>query len=310
MSKEFLQMTTDTDGTGGVGAWIPAEHFSDLILDGVVAYGQLSGKISRMNYDLAAGNGAVVKVRTVSPRTASPTQTTGCLSTVSTTFNDVPITIKPYGDMDVVQEWDRYRAKGDMVGMIVNEMSKALARSRDELIYDAIAASGATTVDTTASWASTRTTDSCCNFAFDIYNTIIDARQELMGAGYNPDTVLIHPYAASYLYYKENGNVPAVGDIMPLVKYGSDGYISSIAGMKVIEMKCAVSKVSDGALDDADANTAFVIDSSRAVGEAWGMRPKFHEFYDGQCNNTELTVWTYWGCDTLDAGAIRLIQNP
>ena len=95
---------------------------------------------------------------------------------------------------------------------------------------------------------------------------------------------------------------------MPLLKYGEDGYLSKIAGLTVIEVKAAVAD--DSSPSDGADELAYVIDSSRAMAEVWGQRPKFNEWYDGQCNATELTVWMYWGCDTVDDNAIVEITNP
>ena len=313
MSKTFYELTDCTDGSGGAGAWMPSEHYVDLILEGVYRYGQLSGKACVIGTDLAAGSGDTVNIRYVSPRTGTCATTAcgNCLSSTSTTFGDHTIDVEQWGDYDKIADFADWQAKGDVMAQVANEMAKRLAHCRDLKLWEALTgATPNTTVTTTSSWSSSRVLDSsCCTFGFDIYNSIIDARQHLMGDGYNPDYVLIHPYAASYLYYKEGagGNSYPLS-IGALVKYGEDGYISTIAGLKVIEVKVAVSDDSDPS--DGSDELAFVIDSSRALGEAWGQRPKFNEWYDGQCNATELTVWSYWGCDTIDDDAIAAITNP
>ena len=194
---------------------------------------------------------------------------------------------------------------------IANEMANRLAHCRDKYLWDAIiGATPNTTYTTTSSWSANPTIQgSCCTFGFDIYNQIILARQHLKGDGYEPDYVLIHPYVASYLYFKEGsgGNAYPFQN-MPLLKFGDDGFCKEIAGMKVIEVGVAVDDDSEPSAGGDEL--AFVIDSKRALAEAWGQRPKFNEWYDGQCNATELTVWTYWGCDTLDDDAIVEITNP
>lgn len=314
MSKTFYQLTDCDDGAGGAGAWIPSEHFVDLILEGVLTYGQLSGKSAVIATDLAAGEGNTVNVRYVTARTHSCASTScnGCLSVTSTTFGDYPIEVYQWGDYDKIANFADWQAKGDIIGQVANEMSKRLAHCRDLLIWQAVvAATPNTTLTTTASWTSTAAlaSGSCCSFSFNIYNRIIDARQHLVGDGYNPDYVLIHPYVAAYLYYKNpDGSFPASNLVMPLLTYGKDGFIATIAGLKVIEVMVAVDD--DDSPSDGGDELAFVIDSSRAIGEAWGQRPKFNEFNDGQCNATELTVWSYWGTDTIDDNAIVEITNP
>jgi hypothetical protein len=311
MNRTFYELTDCTDGTGGAGAWMPSEYYVDLILEGIQTYGQLSGKAAVVGTDLAAGNGNVVNIRYVSAREHACANTScgECLSSTSTTFGDYPVTVYQQGDYDKIADFADFQAKGDVMGAVANEMAKRLAHCRDLGLWQDLTGATCGNTETLANaykLAPVMDT-SCCTFSFDIYNKIIDARQTLMGTGYNPDYVLIHPYAAAYLYYKE-GAAGYPRDNYPLLKYGADGYISTIAGMKVIEVKVAVTD--DSSPSDSGDEIAFVIDSSRALAEAWGQRPKFNEWYDGACNATELTVWSYWGHGTLDTGAIVEIVNP
>jgi len=311
MTRTFYELTDCTDGSGGAGAWMPSEYYVDLILEGIQTYGQLSGKAAVVGTDLAAGNGNVVNIRYVSPREHACANTScgECLSSTSTTFGDYPVTVYQQGDYDKIADFADWQAKGDVMAQVANEMGKRLAHCRDlGLWQDLTGATAGTVLTTGGSYSTTPAMDtSCCTFSFDIYNNIIDARQTLMGTGYNPDYVLIHPYAAAYLYYKEGAAGYPV-DNYPLLKYGADGYIKTIAGMKVIEVMVAVGDDSEPTAGGDEL--AFVIDSSRALAEAWGQRPKFNEWYDGQCNATELTVWSYWGHSVLDTSAIVEIQNP
>jgi len=310
MTKDFFQLTDCDDGAGGSGAWAPSEYFVDLILEGVYNYGDLSGKACTIGTDLAAGHGDVVNIRSVTKRDHACADTTcgACLSVTSNTFTDIPITVTQQGDYDKIANWADFQAKGDIVGQVANEMGKRLAHCRDKGLWTALGgATHNTTITTNSAWSTTRNLDtSCCTFGVDIYNCIVDARQHLMGDGYEPDYVLIHPYIASYLYYKEGAN-GYIRDNLPLLSYDKDGYLAMIAGLKVIEVRCAVDD--DSSPSDTGDELAYVIDSKRALAEAWGMRPKFNEFYDGLCNAIELTVWTYWGCDTVDDDAIVEINS-
>lgn len=315
--KDFFELhgsatSNDTDCTNTAG-WTPTEYFVDLVLSGIYQYGQLSGKSTVISTDLAAGNGDVVNVRYVVPRTHACANVTcgDCLSAVSTSFLNYPLTVYQQGDYDKIVAWADFQAKGDIIAQVADEMSKRMSACRDLGIWQALTGGTYTyTADTTVSWVAIPVlAGSCCSFTFEIYNKIIDARQSLLGRGYNPDYVLIHPYVASYLYYKEPGSTVPSGLISsPLIKYGDDGMLISIAGLKVIEVKAAVA-------DDANPagngdELAYVIDSSRAIAEGFGMRPKFWQFYDGICNATELTLWQYWGTALLDTNAIVEIANP
>jgi hypothetical protein len=311
MSKSFTELTDETDGTGGIGAWIPSEHFADLILESVDNYSQLAGKITAMNYDLNAGKGDTVNIRYVNARDNVQQITScvtgdSCLSAASSTFGDYTITVYMQGDYDIVCDFAMWKSTGDGYAQIANEMSKSLATWRDDqLIADLTTATVNTTITSSAPYSTSRTTDTCCNFAFDIYNAIIDARQHLITDGYTPDYVIIHPMVASYLYYKENGDMPVLSS---LVKYNGEGFVTEIAGMKVIESRALYGhKASPTASAD---ELAFVIDSKRALGEVWGKRPTFTKEYVPECNNYKMVVWSYWGHDTLDENAIISIENP
>jgi len=314
MSKTFYQMTDCKDGAGGAGAWIPADYFVDLVLEGVVAYGDLSGRACTIALDLAAGNGDNVNVRTVTKRSHTNSCITcgECLSSTSNTFGDVAISVCQYGDYDKIAAYADWQAQGDIVKQVAKEMSKRMANTRDTLLWTALcAATPNTTLTLQTAWSPTRLaiSSSCCSFGFDIYNTIVDARQHLMGDGYEPDYVLIHPYVSAYLYYKEGAGGNAYPfQQMPLLKFGSDGYLASVAGLKVIEVRVAVAD--DSSPSDTGDELAFVIDSRRALAEVWGMRPKFYEDFDVDCNATELVLWNYWGCDTVDDNAIVEINSP
>jgi len=308
MSKTFYELTDSDDGAGGVGAWIPTEHFVDLILDGVVCYGQLSGKVTALNYDLAAGNGNTVNVRYVTPRThacASSTDNCPCLSATSTTFGDYPINIHPWGDHDLVCDWSVYKAHGPTMAKIMNEMSKRMAMCRDAAIWaDLIAVTPNIDVESTVSCnVETYSSSSCCLYQYNLYNSIIEAQKHMQGDAYDPDTVIMHPDVAKFLYWRDGGGYPLAA--MPGLKFDGDGQLTAIGPMKVIE-SCNASSCSDA----GGAVMVVIMDSKRAIGEAWGKRPTFNEFYDAKCNKTELVLWSYWGHHALDPNAIAWVSNP
>jgi len=311
MSKTFYELTDDDDGAGGVGAWIPTEHFTDLILDGVVCYGQLSGVITAINYDLAAGEGNSVNVPYVSPRTHSCASSTGghCLSATSTTFGDYPIKIYPWGDYDLVENWATFKAHGPTMAKIMNEMSKRMAMCRDAAIWTTLigVTPNVTVTSDCSSTVETYSSSSCCLYTYALYNDIIEVQKHMQGDAYDPDYVILHPEVAKFLYWRDGAGYPLAG--MPGLKFDGDGQITSISGMKVIE-SCNASKPTDSRGVGAWHTMAVVIDSKRAIGEAWGKRPTFNEFYDAKCDRTELVLWTYWGQHELDPNAIGWVNNP
>jgi len=301
--KELIELTNDT----GMANWIPTEGWADLILEASVCYGQLSGVITAVDYDLAAGNGNTVRVRIFPPRVAqNPGGTTGvacnCLSAVSSTLDHADITITTYGDYDKICGFSLYKAKGPVKEGILNEMAKGLASARDGAILTALLGSNAYTITTTVSCNSVVTqAGSCCDYRYNLFNSIVSIAAEMKDACFNPDYVILNPSVAKWFYIGDRG---ASGHHLHLQFDGNDKLIS-IAGMKVIETGLAPSCSGSG-----DATMAIIIDSSRAVGEAWGKRPTFTEDYVPECDYFKEVVWMYWGTSRISVGGIAHVRNP
>ena len=304
--KNLEELTGNTQVT----SWVPADAYADLILEASVCYGQLSGVITAVDYDLQACQGDTIQVRYVPARTAQgPIAACACLSASSSTMGTYSITVQAYGDYDLMCGFSLFKACGPVKDRILNEMAKGLAAARDTAVWNQISA-GFTpthTVTTNVAWSASAATvgSTCCFNGYDLYNKIIALQKTMQNAAIHPDYVILNPEVAAHLYYKDNGNMPDASLQMPLLRFEADGSaVASIAGMKVIE-SCAAS---DGT-DTSGATMAVVIDSSRAVGEAWGKRPTFHEFYEVDCDRYKETVWEYWGTSELDTNAIGHVLN-
>ena len=305
--KTLTELTGDTEVT----SWIPADYYADLILEASVCYGQLSGVVTAIDYDAAQGSGGIVQVRYVPARTAQgPLGMCGCLTATSTTLGTYPITISPYGDYDEQCAFSLWKAQGPVKDKILNEMAKGLAHKRDEDIWTAIV--GATPGYTYTSAASVLCTaptySSCCSLTVDLYNGIVNLKKQMEGGALHPDYVIMSPTVAAYLYYRDNGSVPPMAPLTPLLTFGTNGQLMTVAGLKVIE-SCVASACTDNA-EASSPTMAVVIDSSRAVGEAWGMRPKFEEERIPYCDKYRETIWMYWGCAAMDTAAIGHLLNP
>ena len=74
--------------------------------------------------------------------------------------------------------------------------------------------------------------------------------------------------------------------------------------MSVIEFPCA-----SECTDESGEVQAVIIDSRRAVGEGWGMRPKMEQDRNIDCDSTTVAIHMYVGIDELDVNAIGLISN-
>lgn len=312
-SRSFEELT----GTTEVATWIPEDTYADLIFESTICHGQLSGKIGAVDYDMAAGTGDWIQVRYVPSRfgvaTSMSTVGCSCLSAVSTTVGAYPIRITPIGDYDRQCAFSLWKAKGNVKDAILNEMAKGLSNYRDVQMWANLVATGgipthraslATTCSNVSGIQGEGIADECCALKVDLYNRVIQVQKSMQGAGYNPDTVIMHPTVAAWLYYKDfGGTVPHYQT--PLVKWSGDGQLISIGPLKVIECCSAATCV-----NTATATLAVVLDSSRAIGEAWGKRPVFTEFYDNKCDAYDRVIWMYWGTHYLDPNAIGHIRNP
>jgi len=318
MVRTIEELTDCTDGTGGTGAWVMDDVFADIVLGGVVCYGQLSGVVTAMEYDFSAGGGNTIQVRYVSPRTASCASKTEtycctCLSEASTTFGTYSIRVRAWGDYDLVCGFSIWSAKGNVVALILKEMAKRMAMCRDAEIWSNLTDDFTTpnfVNKTEVSCEDGQISGSCCTFTYDLYNSIVSVIQHLRGDAYDPDYVIMHPNVAAYLYYKD-----AAGyfyDRMPGTTYDKEGNLQTIRGCKVIESCNATDCNDTGALlpTNKDGIMAVVLDSARAVGEVWGKRPIFHEFYDAKCDRYEEVLWQYWGSNAMDTNAIGWVTNP
>ena len=298
--KELTELTNDTS----LATWIPADYYADLILEASVCYGQLSGVITALDYDAEQGSGGIVQVRYASSRSAQgPMEACECLSAASSTLGTYSITIYPYGDYDQMCGYSLWKAKGPVKDVILNEMAKGLANARDSAIWDAIVTlTPGYHAHSTASCGST-TTDStyCCGnkFAHSFYNAIVSVTQEMKSNCYHPDYLILNPTVARYFYNKdylyENGFQ---------TKYDANGNMTMLHGLKVIETGVATD------CSTSATTLAVIIDSSKAVGEAWGKRPTFEETRVPECDYYKEVIWMYWGCHEMDLNAIGHVLNP
>lgn len=300
--KELEELITTTNAAN----WIPSEDWADLILEASVCYGQLSGIISAMEYDMQAHNGDTVKVRYVPAQTAQgPISACGCLSVASPTLGAHSIDVAAYGDYVDLCDFTLWQAKPRLKEMVFREMAKGLAKKRDEDMWAAIRSPGvAPTYVSSTSVACSASSDwvspGCCNYAYNLYNSIISVQKDMEGGAKNPDMVIMHPSVAKWLYYKDGTYPPGWN-----IRTNGDGSLAYIGPMKVIESCNATSCDGTG-----DATMAVIIDSSRAIGEVWGKRPTFETERVADCAKDKGVVWMYWGTDSMDNAAIGHVRNP
>ena len=311
--KEIVELTTETETT----TWIPADSYANLILEAAVCYGQLSGVITCVDHDFSACQGKIIQVRSVPARTAQALTGIGitdCLSATSSTLTTYSITLAKYGDYDTLPGFSIFQTCGPLKQALLNEMAKGLAKTRDTTIITAMTTWGIPSVSKSLTsalrcfqgypdWRTHSSTQATAIWgnAIDLYDQIIHSVGSMRNAAYNPDYLIINPNVAAFLKINYDNKI-----LDNLVTYNKDdGTLSKIGGLNVIEC-CNMT----ACLATSGATIALVIDSSRAVGEAWGMKPKYTEVYEPECDYYKEVLMMYWGAAHLDKHAICHIRNP
>jgi hypothetical protein len=206
-----------------------------------------------------------------------------------------------YGDLAEICELDLQLA-GDVVkDGILEDMASGLAEQVDLEIYSQLVTASAGFTATLDDCCSDPTTDSCCfnKFGRDLYDNIVDLEAQMREAGYAPDYIILAPSVAAQFKYTQ-----ALSQQGLQISY-SGNELSKIGSMSVIEFPCA--NTCSGATDTV---VAVIIDSRRAVGEGWGMRPKMEQDRNIDCDSTTVAIHMYVGIDELDVNAIALISTP
>jgi len=307
MPRTFEELTSSAETT----TWIPADVYANVILDGVVCYGQLSGVVTALEYDHTKGGGDIIQVRYISPRTASCASVDSnlgcqCLSAVSSSFGTYPIQVEAWGDYDQVCGWTIWETEGNIVEMILKEMAKRLAKCRDAQIWSNLVTAGTgapnITLSSFCSCSDGVISGSCCTYTYNLYNSIISVQKHMQGDAYEPDYVVMHPDVAAFLYFRDGAYTYAQ---LPQMKYDGKGQLISISGMKVIE--CCNANMCNNA---GGRVMAVVLDSKRAVGEVWGKKPTFEVDRQPECDLYKHVLWQYWGSHSLDPLAVGWVVNP
>jgi len=282
-----------------VSSWTPNETFASMIWSAFYCKGQLAGKVTVRGVDFARGAGDTVSIRIRSKRTAQgPLGPCECLSCVSSAFTKVSLHLDSYGDLAEICELDLQLA-GDVVkDGILEDMSSALAEQVDTEIWAQLIGSGAAHVHL-SECCSGPSLDGCCFQAIGLYNLIITQEANMRAAGYRPDKIILGPQLAAYFKYQQANSQQGFQ-----VSFNGNE-LSKIGSMDVIEYNCATvcSTVTN-------STVAVILDSSRAVGEGWGMKPKLEQERNIDCDSTTVAIHMYVGIDDLDTGAIRLIRTP
>lgn len=277
--------------TAEVADQIPADVYSVGVLNALYANRELANVISGFREDLTAAAGDTVQVPYLAPRTAQgPIAEGTALSDVATTSGTYPIALAKYGDYDLVnrevwEDQDNF-SEGDFVMNI----GEALAEKVDQVLY--AAAEGAA--------AGTLTNLATAGDLTDLYEKVVDCKAAMKKLKVKPSHLIIGPdQEARFLKDAEEG-------IRFTQIQVRDGELLQVAGLSVIVTANANANVLT-----AGEVQAIIIDSRRALGEAWGRRPDttVDEVSKAESDQVKLVTWIRYGAAALDLDAIGHVRN-
>jgi len=307
LNYEFTNSDTDCDTD--VSDWSPADTYVSMVWHAMYCKADLM-KICVPGLEINKGDGLTVQIRTIS-KFGAPTEAASCecVSCASNTLSSYSLTLKQYGlvteicEKDVWDVGEIYRSK------MIEALGLRWAEFFDATIYSELETATPGTTETLANALSCSPNfgGSCCSDTslLDFYHAINDLTASMRegAAPYDPDYIIISPTVASILKRMQTPTVQPWAS--SIIQIDSDGKIANFNGLKAIEY-CGANSCTDA----QGEVIAILIDSSRAVGSAFGQRPKLYQDFSVDCNSTTVAMWAFWACAELDTGAIGHVVNP
>lgn len=289
-ADDILGLTDTTD----VADQIPADVYSQVILEGLYANRMLADIVSAVREDLSGRAGNIVQVPFIAARTAQGPITAGnALTATDESTGTYPITLAKYGDYDLVQREVFEDQMNFNEADFVRNQFEALAEKVDQLVYDELetATPGATcTLATTADVSLS-----------DFYDCVVEVRASLQKLKVRPSHLIIGPDQAAQLLKDTSEGIKEQQITV------RDGMVLRVAGLDTITTPLA-----NAAVSTLSEVQGIVIDSQRAVGEAWGRRPEFKrdDVSKIESDQVKLVTWIRYGTSELDTNAIGHVINP
>ena len=303
---EFNYTSSDEGCEVDAAAWKKEDVFTNLVWHSMYCEAGLRD-ICVKGLDVKAGDGLAVQIRTIG-KFGAPTQVSACtcLSCETAALSNYSIDIKSYGLLQEICELNVFEIGEVLRTQLIKAMSLRWAQYFDAQIYAQLATGlipGNTEtlgVDICNTFDYS-TTGCCTDSAALLFNAIIDLEAAMREGAtpYNPDYVIVSPTVAAILKAKDGVAMPYIMQSQVNV---SGGVLTHIGALKVIEY-CGANSCASG------ATLAIMIDSSRAVGFAFGKPPKIEQERNIDCDSTTVAMWSYFGTKELDLEAIGHIKN-
>jgi len=308
----FDDMWQNTDDDSGCAdlfdAWSPADNYAKVVWNTAVCKADLF-KVCVKGLAINPGQGNGIQIRVYgqwgAPAALGACECATCTSITRTTY---PLTLLQYGLEGRVCEFDIFDVGSILLDTQIDAMADSWATWFDNMIYQELfTATPGTDVTLTAALSCTPTQNAtCCDdvslmYLYDAVNRASAAARE--GANpYNLDYMIISPTIAN-IFKRMNHASPVLlpGD----VHFDSDGNLSKIAGINVIEYCRAQTCTSL-----TGTTIAILVDSRRAVGAVFGEQPKMYKRFVQECNSWHIDWWCFAAFGELDTAAIYHIVNP
>ena len=298
----------DADCDDLVGAWSPDDNYAKIVWNTAVCKADLF-RVCVKGLAINPGDGLGVQIRVYgqwgAPAALGACECATCTSITRTTY---PLTLLQYGLEGRVCDFDIFDVGSILLDSTIDAMADSWASWFDWMIYNELntATPGADITLANALSCTPTQGSVCCDdhSLMDLYDAVNRASAAAR-EGTNPyklDYMIISPTIAS-IFKRMNHASPVLlpGD----VKFDSDGNLSKIAGINVIEY-CRATTCSDL----TDLTVAILVDSRRAVGAVFGQKPKMYKEFNQNCNSWAIDWWCYAGFGELDTNAIYHIVNP
>jgi len=310
-SKIYNAYFTNADSDSGcediITAWSPEDSYAKAIWYGVLCEVDLF-QVCVNNIDIHKGQGLTMQIR-VAGNFGDPVEKASCecSSCASIAYTTHSLTLKQYNLESITCEKDIWDAGEVVMEATVESMKRSWVRWFNAQIYSKLetASPGQTEILASALACDPSMSGSCCSDSafYNLYNSIESAVAVQRAAGYNPDYLIVSPSVAKVLKNIQQGAVPLWASRE--FTFGADGKMTHGAGLRVIEY-CSANTCSNA----TGEVMAIVLDSSRTIGSAFGLRPKMYKFFQSNCNSYRIDFWSFWACGTLDLGGLTHIVNP
>lgn len=306
--KLWINTNSDTGCDDDVSDWSPDDVYAKVVWETFVCKADLF-RVCVKGIDINPGEGLKTQIRLFGAF-GDPTELNACecASCASITWTTYPLTLKQYNLEAIVCDKDIWDVGSVMMDSYIKAMSDSWARWFDAQIYSELetAVAGTDVSLANALSCTPSISGSCCSDTglVDMYNAISEviATMREGATPYDPDWIIMSPSVARVFKRMQTPQAPAwFSDI----KFGDDGRLKSISGLKVIEY-CGA----NACAATSGQELAIIVDSRRAIGAVFGQRPKLYKFFQSNCNSYRIDQWAYFACGELDLNAIGHVTNP